>query len=266
VSTKKSKQALPFKRGPSGYWADPDDLHLELDPERKHYDPRGSLPPDEAQVKFMLLHGVELPICVEAIGDQFVVVDGRRRVVNAREVKRRQLEEGVPAERAIMVPVKKVRGRTDEKRVFLNEHRRAVDPVEQARGMQRFLDQGQNEEDVADLFNVTVKTVQNRLKLLDLVPEVQAAVSKGELASTKAMKLAGKSEEKQRAALNGKPAPKTPRGTRPKRPARKIAMKAAMSKHLKDREAAVLLWALGEITTEEAVKKVPALKKAMEEE
>ena len=80
----------------SFYHFDPDQLILVTDEAHPLFDPRALEKPDEALVQSMLRFGFKTSasIEVEVMKEGVVVVDGRRRVVAAREVKRRQVEAG----------------------------------------------------------------------------------------------------------------------------------------------------------------------------
>lgn len=63
-----------------------------------------------------------------------------------------------------------------------NIKRRDLDPIEQARAMQRYMDEFQaSSEQAAELFGVRAATVRGKVRLLDLPENVQAMVASGEL-------------------------------------------------------------------------------------
>lgn len=250
------KQALEARRGNiffirrgNIFFMDPDDLHLETDPAKKHYDANALLPFEEHVVAKMLEHGVKLTVLVEKLGDLVVVVDGNKRVTNAREAKRRQLAAGVPEGKTIMVPVRVERGsdvKLFEAKVIANEHRRPDSPITQAHKMQHYLDMGHSPEEAAGLFGVGPKTLERRLQLLELAPEVQAAVAAGTLTEGAARRLRGLPFDRQVARMN---APKEPR---PKRPGKKKVQAALESLYVPEEFKRAVRWLRGELSDEEA--------------
>ncbi len=258
-----SKKALPYKRR-SGFLAYPEDLHLEKREGHRHYDPRVHYPPVERDVKWMMKqgHGVHIPVLVEKQGDLVVVADGRQRVINATEANVRLVAEGRPR---IMIPLVPKRGDAKtmfEIRVITNQHRQEDNPVVEAFTMQQYLDMGRTEEDCAELWGCTTRTVRNRLYLLELCPEVQQAVIKGDVAVKAAIALRDLSFKDQRAALKRKPAPKKQR--RPSAKKVKTVLASNGRTKLPDSVRAAIQWAAGEITDEQAAKKIKGFKLALE--
>ena len=259
TATAVKKQALPFKRR-SQYLAYPEDLYLEKKPGKKHYDPRVHEPFTERDVRWMMVHGVLQGVSVEkAGGDRVVVVDGRQRVINSLEANRRLVEQGLPR---IRIPVVPKRG--DEITLFrigviCNEHRKPENPVSQAYKMSKYMDLGHDENDCADLWGVTDRTVRNRLYLLDLCDEVQKAVVEGKITVSNAIKLRALSHAAQRKALK---APKPERKAR--RPSQK-KIKLVLDERVKLPKTVrvAIQWVTGEITDEEAAKEIKALGKAL---
>jgi ParB family chromosome partitioning protein len=175
-------------------------------PEHVLYDARILEPLREATVLDMMKRGVVTPIAVRKDGDTAVVIDGRRRVMHAREANRRLAEMGQPL---IRVPALSPRRGTDtdhfETLVVLNEHREADGPINRARKAVTLLNRGRTEEEVAQLFAVSVATLKNLLSLLDLSPEAQLALSTKEIGLTEAYGLAHKSQDEQTKILENRP-------------------------------------------------------------
>ena len=257
----KRKQALPFKRR-SSYQAYPEDLHMETQPGKKHYDPRAFHEPVERDVRWILKHGVQKALLVEKEGDRVTVIDGRQRYINTCEANRRLEAEGQPR---IMVPVAPKRGdpvKLFEIRVICNAHRKQDDPVTEAHLIQQYLDMGHTDEDASDLWGYTTRTILNRLYLLELCQEVQQAVVTGKINVSRAIKLRNLSFAEQRRALKEKPAPRKTR-----RPSLKRVRLVTQSKKakLRDDVLAAIRWAAGEITADEAGQKIKGFKEALEE-
>ncbi len=178
----------------------PDDLVvIGIDTEAKNkndhylYDERIKLPADEGMVLNILEYGVLEPIMVTKDGDQVLVVDGRQRVLHAREAVARQKKTGVEEEKHVRVPVMFKRG--EESTLFgmsrsANALRRNDSIISNATNAQRMLDMGAEIGTVATTFGVKVSTLQNSwLPLLGLSPKVRAAVAKGEVSPQAALGL-----------------------------------------------------------------------------
>jgi hypothetical protein len=249
----KAKQALPFKRR-SSYLAFPEDLHLEKDPGKKHYDPRVHNAYEEKIVRWMLVHGVQQAVAVEKCGDLFPVVDGRQRVINALEVNRRLVAQG---QERRMIPVVPKRGNAAslfQVGVICNEHRRPENPITQAFKMQRYMDMGHNEEDCAELWDVSARTVKNRLYLLELCDEVQKAVVEGTITVSNAIKLRNLPAREQIAALS---APKPAAVRRPSK--RKIERVLGEGSKIPKQVKVAIEWITGRISDEKAAEEIKGL-------
>lgn len=254
---RKPKQSLPFKRRNS-YLAYPEDLYLETREGQPHYNPRVHRAFTEKTVQGILDHGVLEDVLVERCGDKAVVVDGRGRVINALEANRRLLAEGLPK---VMVPVSPKRGGSDallEIAVICNDHREQDDPVTEAYQIQRYMDMGRNEDDCAQLWGVTKKTIQNRLKLLALCPEARKAVAEGSLKVSRAVRLSSLSYEEQREAMTAKP---KPRAKRP--PKKKVQRLLNSNGHVPAAVRAAIQWINGEISDDQAAAKIKGFKRAL---
>lgn len=181
---------------------DPDTLVLVEDPKHPLYDKRVHLPIDEPMVLSIMEQGVLEPIQVRKNGTGkdgpiVEVVFGRQRVKNAREANRRLRKLGRPP-----VRVSATWFRGDDKQAVGNMMaenmvRRDVNPLERAELMQRYIRYGSSEREVAVVAGCTVQTVKDTLRLLDLSPEIQAAVTTGALPAGAAKELADVPRERQ---------------------------------------------------------------------
>jgi ParB family chromosome partitioning protein len=255
VVATKPKQALPFKRR-SSYLAYPEDLHLEKCSQKKHYDPRVHNTFEEKVVRWMMVHGVQQAVAVEKAGDLCIVVDGRQRVINALEANRRLEEQGVDRR---MIPVVPKRGDVItlfQIGVICNEHRRPENPVTQAYKMSKYMELGHNEDDCAELWDVTTRTVRNRLYLLELCEKVQRAVIEGTVTVGNAIKLRHLSVKDQVAALKA-PKPERSKVRRPSK--KKIARVLKDAARLPKQVRAAIEWVTGQITDEEAADQIKGL-------
>ena len=205
----RNRQAIEAPRR-SLFLMDPEELVLigrdtKDGPNHPRYDVRVHNEPDENIVAGMVLHGVKKPITVIKVGDRLEVVDGRQRVINAREANRRLREAGgMP----IRIPVLPPEHGSDSKMfaltVLLNEH--VVSDTAFGRGQKavKMREMGYADEEIAVHFRVSQETVRNYISLLDLKPEIQKLVQAGNVAASKGYELAAKGEKAQKAFLDRK--------------------------------------------------------------
>ncbi len=187
----------------SAYTANPRELTI-IGRDTKHkrgehplWDERAAREVDEAMVCNIMVYGVIEPVTVVRDGDGFNVVDGRGRVMAAREANKRLKKQG---SKELRIPVLMRDG--DDSRLFgvmvsANEHRRADDVLVKAQKAGRMLDFDATEEEVANAFGVTVATVRGWKLLLSASPRVQKAITAGAISSTAATALARLPRDKQ---------------------------------------------------------------------
>lgn len=167
-------------------------------------DERANLPVKEDLVLDIMVRGVVLPVVITKGEDgEAVLVDGRQRVMAAREANRRLKAQGAK----VLVRVPAVYRQGDDMNLYAamvaaNEHRQEDDAMGRARKAARLLALGASEEEAAVAFGVSRQTISNWLKLLKLSPEVAQAVKEGTIKPTAAGKLADlpKSEQAGRLA------------------------------------------------------------------
>ncbi len=179
---------------------DPDTLTLVTDPSHPLFDRRALLPYDEAMVRNIRHHGVLETILVykDPETGAVMIVDGRRRVIAAREANRRLRDEGLPP---VMVPALPKRGKMVNMAgamVATNEHREHDTPINRAEKMQRLRDLGYDDEQIAAEFRVEPPTVAASLRLLDCTAAVRDALEADQITVSHAMKLARLPPEQQR--------------------------------------------------------------------
>ncbi|WP_175663079.1 ParB/RepB/Spo0J family partition protein [Burkholderia ambifaria] len=179
---------------------DPEALTLIVDPAHPLFDRRALLPYDEAMVRNIRHRGVLETILVHKDPEtgEVIVVDGRRRVIAAREANRRLRDEGLPP---VMVPALPKRGKKAElagMMVATNEHREHDSPINRAEKMQRLRDLGYDDEQIAAEFRVEPPTVAASLRLLDCTAAVRDALEADQITVSHALKLAKLSPDKQR--------------------------------------------------------------------
>lgn len=179
---------------------DPDTLTLITDPAHPLFDRRALLPYDEAMVRNIRHRGVLETILVHKDPEtgEVIVVDGRRRVIAAREANRRLRDEGLPP---VMVPALPKRGKQADlagMMVATNEHREHDSPINRAEKMQRLRDLGYDDEQIAAEFRIEPPTVAASLRLLDCTAAVRDALEADQITTSHALKLAKLPPEKQR--------------------------------------------------------------------
>ncbi|MCO1358846.1 hypothetical protein L0Y97_07965 [Burkholderia multivorans] len=179
---------------------DPDALTLITDPTHPLFDRRALLPYDEALVRNIRHRGVLKAILIHKDPETgaVIVVDGRRRVIAAREANRRQRDEGCAP---ILVPALPKRGKHAElagMMVATNQHREEDTPINRAEKMQRLRDLGYDDEQIAAEFRVEPQTVAASLRLLDCTAAVRDALEADQIRVSHALKLAKLPPEQQR--------------------------------------------------------------------
>lgn len=114
--------------------------------------------------------GILEPLLVEADGDKFLLLAGWRRYTAADEL-------GLATVPCIVRATP-----TDTQRIEImlieNLQRADLEPLEEAEGYQALIDLGLSQHDIAKKVGCNQSHVSKRLQLLDLPPEVQAAVGK----------------------------------------------------------------------------------------
>ena len=172
-------------------------------PEHHLYDERirrkGYVP--ASMVKNIMVMGVIESVSITKIGDQAVVVDGRRRVLAARKANKKLQQRG---EEIVLVPTLVKKG--DEEGLIGvlisgNEHRMDDDPITRAQKAQRLKDRGRNNSQIGDYFGVSGTSIGNWLKVLDCIAVVKNAVRAGKISMSAAIELADLDPEAQKEAL-----------------------------------------------------------------
>jgi len=202
----KTRQAIDAPRR-SIFLEDPENIVIiGLDtkdgPSHPRYDVRAHETFKENIVIGMMKHGVKKPISVIKVNGRLEVVDGRQRVINAREANRRLKAAGEPP---LRVPVLPPEQGTDAKMAalmaMLNTHNVEMSPLALGQMAQGLYDRGYADEEVAVYCNVSVQTVKNYVSLLGLKPEIQQMMITGKLPATKGYELARKDDKAQKAFL-----------------------------------------------------------------
>jgi len=198
--------AAASKRG-NVYWFDPKKLVIvgldtEDGPEHELWDERIRLPLDEPMILNLMAVGIKETVLVRNSERGAEVVDGRRRVMHAREANARLKKLG---EEPVLVPALIEQG--DETHVqsvsiALNEIRRDDDVVVKAEKCLRLLHRnGGDRKKAAIAFGVSEACIKNWVKIAELAAPVKKAVAAGKISASAATELHGLEREKQVAKL-----------------------------------------------------------------
>jgi ParB family chromosome partitioning protein len=182
-----SKTAIDAKRG-THFLVEPESLMLVTDTDDALYDPRVENAVSEEMVASILSHGVIEPVIIRKNGMRLEVIDGRQRVKNAIEANKRLKKDGAPT---LAIPA--ILRREDDADAFeisvmLNEIREQDGILVKAEKAKRLLDMGRTEKDIAQAFGVTGVAVRTWLRVLDLSAAVKAAVKRGDISASEAVK------------------------------------------------------------------------------
>lgn len=173
-------------------------------PEHELYDERAFLPLDDSMTASMMDMGVKQSVTIRknpATG-KAEVVDGRRRVLHAREANKKLKKAGDPL---IKVPCILEHGseeRMQETAIALNEIRYEDPMMIKVAKCQRLLERNGNDfKAAARAFGVTTAAIKNWVKVSELTPKVRKAIDKGEISASAAAQLHGMEKEAQIAEL-----------------------------------------------------------------
>jgi ParB family chromosome partitioning protein len=144
---------------------------------------------DDAMVRNIMHYGVIEPVVVTTDGGSVVVVDGRRRVLHAREANARLHERGQPEIAVTCIVRQGEEGDLMGVMVATNSVRLDETPLQKARKANAMLIRGMSEEQVALAFGVTTASVKAWQSLLSCAPEVIAAVETGKAPASVALSL-----------------------------------------------------------------------------
>ncbi|HEM7889451.1 hypothetical protein [Burkholderia cepacia] len=200
---KSSVEAYGAKSKVTALAMDPNDLELVVDPSHPLYDRRVHQEPNPKTVLNYRAIGVREPVLFykDPETGKNLVIDGRGRVINARELNRQLVAAGEPPITIPAIPQKVINdgGKSfTAVMVSANEIRHEDSPINRAEKMARMLDVGHTEETVAVYFGVEVPTVRQQLKLLDCTAAVRDALEADQITVSNALKLAKLTPEQQR--------------------------------------------------------------------
>lgn len=149
------------------------------------------LPIIEEWVRDMVTNGWAGGVAmVEVDGEDVMPIDGKQRIIHAREANKRLDKAGRPL---IEVPTMIKKGEDADKygsMIALNEFRRDDSILEKARKAQAFLNFGKSHKEAASRFGVTESAVKQWLQLLDADPKIIKAVESEKVSGSVALELA----------------------------------------------------------------------------
>lgn len=203
-SDKRSRTAIPGASRGTFFRVNPEQLKV-VGKDTKHkskaehylWDPRVNTI-ERPMVDNIKKRGVMQPIEVVKDGDDYLVVDGRRRTIHARIARKEMLADGAPE---LTVPVLIVRGSEDDLvgRMFSSNELRKDNSFREKAEIAMYLHQalGWTKKDIAIDMGCTTVAVDNYLAVSDLAKPVVQAMDEGKIKSSAAVKLASLSREEQ---------------------------------------------------------------------
>jgi len=200
---KASRDSLGNKGKTDLYYFDPEDVILVEDDKSVLYDERVDNDFRESLVANMMYapDGTPLGVLKACIGrrhpesGKIEIVDGRQRTKAAREANKRLKKQGAELLRLPVLLKRASDVRLMATLISANEHATDDSPMGRAKKMQRFIDLGRGEDEVAQLFGISVASVKNMLRLLDAPAAVRHAVDSGKITASDGYKLAREEPE-----------------------------------------------------------------------
>jgi ParB family chromosome partitioning protein len=159
------------------------------------FQPRQTFDADElgALGESIRVHGILQPLVVRAVGDQFQLIAGERRLRAARAAGFKD------------VPVRIVDFNDQqvlEAALVENIQRADLNPIEKARGFKDYLERFRmTQEQLAQRLGLDRTTISNLVNLLDLPAEIQDAVRSGQISLGHAKVLKGITDRDRQLAL-----------------------------------------------------------------
>jgi len=184
----------------------PEDVTIVVDPKHPLYDPdRVDLELDETMVLNIMHYGVIETITVtkDTETGKTVVVDGRQRVLHAIEANKRLRKRGEEPIRVPAVPKRGESFRLMGMMMSANVIRRDETPMGKAKKVQRYLELGRSEEEVAIVMGYkSVASVKQALALLEASAPVRRAAEAGKIGIVDAAKLSKLDPDEQKERLD----------------------------------------------------------------
>lgn len=179
----------------------PEMLTLVTDKEHYLYSPDVNEPFEESWVKAAMSGGMPDPIEVQRVGDDLIVVDGRKRTKSCVEANKRLRASG---REPIRVRILRERGDEAEMMGLMissNELRREDSLPIKAMKLSRYLATGKTKKEAAITFGITLQSVENWIAYHSLPAVLKKTVEEGLMKASAAMALSGLTVEEQKAKL-----------------------------------------------------------------
>ena len=277
-----AKTAIDASRS-NVYNVDPEKLTLIEDPNHPLYDPRVDMPIQEKMVKSIITNGVIEPLIVRKNGKIVEVVDGRQRVKNACEANKRLSSEGRDTLKVPVIFRNEKDAVAASTGVLLNEIRKDDDVLTKAEKADRLRNLGRNNEEIAESFGVTTKTIATWAKFSVLSNAVLKAISDDKISAYDAVSnFSEMSREEQNEALdkviessakNGKGKGKKKgdddgkgKGESPVKRLRMFYRSETAMAALNEKERTLIAWIFGEASKGDLIGAIPRLAAWSEEQ
>jgi len=202
----RSKQAVDAPRGRPIFMMLPEEIVIVgidcEDDASTLNDERLELPLDEVLVDSIMRYGVKKNVLVRKnrATKKVEVVDGRQRVLCAREANRRLVEKGGDP---VPIPVRTEDGDDDlmfELQITLNHHVEST-PLMRARTASRYMQRNKTKEETARVCGISMATLENWMTLLQMDKSIHDAVDSGKISSHQALKFSNLTRSGQQKAV-----------------------------------------------------------------
>jgi hypothetical protein len=273
VRPNSKKTAIKAKRG-TFFELDPDKIKLVADKgDVLCQQDRLDLPLKEDTIANYMELGMLVTRIGEKDGPDVRVVAGRRGILYLREANKRRRAAGLPA---YLAKVEVRRFLNDGERLHVmyseNKHREGRDEFLEMREIQRHIANKVEGFNPAIALGCSPATVENRLRILDLDSSVQKVVQEGAATITEALSVVKLPRAQQKEALDKKVAAKAKKkadkaaGLLPKKAPSKETIRALVQVGFFSEDGpvkAAFLYAIGDLTDDQACEKIVGLTKAM---
>ena len=171
---------------------------MMVDPQQiivmKNWNPRTEFNEEELKMLMnsIIVHGVKVPIRIKLNKDRkFVLIDGERRLrATLMAIEKGHIIESIPA-------IIERKGMSESDMLilaFTTNTGIPLKPFEEAEAIKRLIDGGMSLKSVCLNLGKSLTFVNNRLKLLEVTPEIKEAVQKKEISLKDATDIVNKSD------------------------------------------------------------------------
>ncbi len=257
---RRKRQAIDAQRG-NYFMIDADQcliagVDTDDGPEHPCYQKHATRPVDDAFVQSIIRNNGNfqlIDVWKDPEGNIYVVA-GRRRVIGIRLANKILVSQGCEPLRVKAVVLRDEPHRLLGVKIEENEQRSNTGAMDKARDANQYIQMGRSVEETAERFNVSTQTISNWTRLLDLAPEVQAAIESGKISWTAALRRChGKPRNEQIDIVLGR-AGDVPKMGRPAGPTKATVKKLVEAKKnvLHPMFLQAYRYFVGEITAKEA--------------